>query len=60
MTHISNISSHRILNSRGSWTISTKVYLDDGSFGVQTIPDGASKGEKEAVIAKENVMTRMK
>ncbi len=45
---IKKISCHKIINSRGDWTIATKVELNDGSVGVQTIPDGASKGEHEA------------
>ncbi len=45
---IEKISCHKIVNSRGDWTIATKVLLTDGSVGVQTIPDGASKGEHEA------------
>ncbi len=49
MSKIKSITCHKILNSRGDWTIETKVTLDDGSEGVQAIPDGASKGENEAV-----------
>ncbi len=49
MPKISSITCHKILNSRADWTIETQVILDDGSVGAQTIPDGASKGEKEAL-----------
>lgn len=49
MPKIKNISSHRILNSRGDWTLETEVELEDGSIGVQAVPEGASKGENEAV-----------
>lgn len=49
MPKISSITCHKILNSRGDWTIETHVKLDDDSVGIQTIPDGASKGEKEAL-----------
>ena len=49
MSKIKSITCQKILNSRGDWTIETKVTLDDGSEGVQAIPDGASKGENEAV-----------
>ena len=49
MPKISNISCHKIVNSRGDWTVMTKVTLDDGSVGVQSVPEGASKGKKEAV-----------
>lgn len=48
MPKISNISCHKIINSRGEWTIRTRVTLDDGSVGIQTIPEGASKSKKEA------------
>lgn len=49
MPKIKDIDCHRIVNSRGDWTIQTRVVLDDGSVGIQTIPDGASKGKKEAI-----------
>jgi enolase len=49
MPKIRNISSHKILNSRGDWTIETEVTLEDESIGVQAVPEGASKGENEAV-----------
>ena len=49
MPKIKSITCQKILNSRGDWTIETKVTLDDGSEGSQAIPDGASKGENEAV-----------
>ncbi len=49
MPKIKSITCHKILNSRGDWTIETKVTLDDGSEGIQAIPSGASKGENEAI-----------
>ena len=49
MPKISKITCHKTLNSRGDWTIETKVTLDDGSEGVYSVPEGASKGENEAV-----------
>ena len=49
MVKISNIACHKIINSRGDWTIRTRVTLSDGSVGIQTIPDGASKGKNEAI-----------
>ncbi|HSX39779.1 MAG TPA: phosphopyruvate hydratase, partial [Candidatus Saccharimonadales bacterium] len=48
MPKIKSITCHKMLNSRADWTIATKVTLDDGSVGIQTIPEGASKGEHEA------------
>lgn len=49
MPKIKKIFAHKILNSRGDWTIETEVLLEDGSRGVQAVPEGASKGENEAV-----------
>ncbi len=49
MPKIKSITCHKIIDSRASWTIETHVKLDDGSVGIQTIPEGASKGEREAV-----------
>mgnify|MGYP001403159948 FL=1 len=49
MAKIENIRSQKILDSRGNWTLETKVTLDDGSVGVQPVPSGASVGENEAV-----------
>ncbi|OGC50248.1 phosphopyruvate hydratase [candidate division WWE3 bacterium RIFCSPHIGHO2_01_FULL_40_23] len=48
MPKISNIHAHKVLNSRGNWTISTEVELEDGSKGHGEIPEGASKGGFEA------------
>lgn len=53
MGKIENIRSQRIVDSRGNWTIETKVILDDGSVGVQAVPSGASVGENEAVYIDE-------
>ncbi|KKU30664.1 MAG: Enolase [candidate division WWE3 bacterium GW2011_GWA1_46_21] len=49
MSRISNIKCHKLVNSRGDWTIQTRVELEDGSVGSQVVPEGASKGEHEAV-----------
>jgi enolase len=49
MPKIKNITCHKIVNSRGDWTIETHVELTDGAIGIQTIPEGASKGQNEAV-----------
>ncbi len=51
---IKNITCHKIVNSRGDWTIETHVELTDGSIGVQSIPDGASKGQNEAITINPN------
>lgn len=39
----------KVLNSRGDWTIKTFLELVDGSLGWAIVPEGASKGEQEAV-----------
>jgi len=49
MPKIAAINCHKVLNSRGNWTIETHVKLDDGAAGSQSIPGGASKGENEAI-----------
>lgn len=46
---IESIKAHKAINSRSDWTIETTVTLSDGSEGVATVPDGASKGENEAL-----------
>lgn len=54
MPKIKEITCHKIVNSRGDWTISTRVELEDGSIGEQTIPEGASKGMNEALSLPVN------
>lgn len=49
MPKIQSITAYKILDSRGDWTIETKVVLSDGSISYQSVPQGASTGEKEAV-----------
>lgn len=46
---IKSIKCHKVLNSRAVWTIETRVELSDGSVGLETVPNGASKGENEAI-----------
>jgi len=53
MSKIENVRCQKILDSRGNWTIETKIILDDGSVAVQSIPSGASLGEHEAVYINE-------
>jgi len=45
---IVSIKAYKVLDSRGEWTIKTSVVLSDGSIGVSVIPNGASKGMREA------------
>jgi len=53
MGKIENVRCQKILDSRGNWTIETKVILDDGTVVVQPVPSGASIGENEAVYIDE-------
>jgi len=45
---IKKIESLQIINSRGIPTLKTLVYLDNGIVGWAMVPEGISKGEKEA------------
>ena len=49
MPKILDISAHKIVNSRGNYTIQTKVTLDNGVEAVACVPEGASKGKNEAI-----------
>lgn len=49
MSKIKQLKCHRIINSRGNWTIETEILLENGISANQTIPSGASKGENEAI-----------
>ncbi len=48
MPKIKEIKAHKIVNSRGSWTVDTRITLEDGMFIEQPVPSGASRGENEA------------
>jgi len=50
---IKDIKSIEILDSRGKPTVRTFVYLNDGSFGVSSVPSGASTGTHEAVEMRD-------
>jgi len=49
MSLIKSIDAYKVLNSRGDWTVRASVELEDGTKVSQTVPEGASKGENEAV-----------
>jgi enolase len=49
MSLIKAIEAHKVLNSRADWTVFVRVLLEDGTEVTQTVPEGASKGEHEAV-----------
>jgi enolase len=49
MPKIIDISAHKIVNSRGNYTIQSKVTLDNGIEAVSAVPEGASKGKNEVI-----------
>jgi len=49
MSLIKSVNAYKILNSRGDWAVRARVELEDGTKASQTVPEGASKGEGEAI-----------
>lgn len=50
---ITRVKAHEILESRGVPTISTTIWLDDGSNGKGDIPSGASTGDTEVLELRD-------
>jgi len=50
---IKDVRAREILDSRGNPTISVKVILSDGSFGIAAVPSGASTGAHEALELRD-------
>lgn len=48
MPKIVNIIGREIMDSRGHPTVEAEVYTSNGSFGLASVPSGASIGSKEA------------
>ena len=48
MADITQINAREILDSRGNPTLEAEDYLSDGSFGIASVPSGASTGSLEA------------
>ena len=53
MAEIKEIRAREILDSRGIPTIEAKVFLNDGSFAVASVPSGASVGKYEALELRD-------
>lgn len=53
MAKVSKILAREILDSRGNPTIEATVMLDDGSFGVSSVPSGISVGKYEAIELRD-------
>lgn len=49
MAVIRSTRALKVLNSRGDWTIKAYLELEGGHKGWAIVPEGASKGEREAV-----------
>ena len=50
---ISQVRAREIIDSRGMPTVEATVILSDGSFGVASVPSGASTGKYEAVEIRD-------
>ena len=50
---IRSIRATEILDSRGTPTVRVSVHLDNGIFGVSSVPSGASTGENEAAELRD-------
>lgn len=48
MSKIKNIAAYKILDSRGEWTIETKITLDNNIISIASVPQGKSIGSFEA------------
>ncbi|MBU1970340.1 phosphopyruvate hydratase [Patescibacteria group bacterium] len=59
MPAIIKLNSIKVLNSRGDWTIKTYLELADGRQGWAIVPEGASKGEHEAVCLEADKSTQI-
>lgn len=51
MAKIKSIKAHKILDSRGEWTIETEITLDNGITSQASVPQGKSIGSFEAKSA---------
>src|SRR4030067_3102946 len=53
MAKISSVTSEEILDSNGTPTLRTSVYLDDDSVGTASVPSGASRGSNEVAELRD-------
>jgi enolase len=53
MAKIKKIKAREILDSRGLPTIETRIWLEDGSWGIASVPSSSSKGKHEAVEVRD-------
>ena len=57
-SHIKNIFSREILDSRGNPTVEVDIVLENNTIGRAAVPSGASTGEFEAMELRDNDKTR--
>jgi len=57
-SHIKNIISREILDSRGNPTVEVDIILENNTMGRAAVPSGASTGEFEAMELRDNDKTR--
>ena len=57
-SHIKNIISREILDSRGNPTVEVDIVLENNTMGRAAVPSGASTGEFEAVELRDNDKAR--
>ena len=57
-SHIKNIFSREILDSRGNPTVEVDIVLENNTMGRAAVPSGASTGEFEAMELRDNDKTR--
>ena len=53
MAKIIGTKAIQVFDSRGVPTVSCKVFLDNGSYGISMVPSGASTGSKEALELRD-------
>ena len=56
--NIRSISALEVLDSRGNPTVSTDIYLENGSIASALVPSGASTGEREAMELRDGDIMR--
>ncbi len=54
MSEIIDIVAREILDSRGNPTLEVDIILDSGATGRAAVPSGASTGELEAHVLRDN------
>ena len=55
---ISNIKARQVLDSRGNPTVEAEVFLENGGYGREMVPSGASTGSGEALELRDDDKTR--